>query len=330
MIRTKGAHIATDATIAAMIEAEASNGRCLLSTPQTSNVLLRRTEHGALASPRRGMFIDAGLWNSLSKRSKHLYIARTIASAISPDVFCGVTAAFAYGLAVTTNGAFRTDIDTINVAGNGGAHGCRYDGVRRFPLGEDGPWTAEGLTITSPARTVFDCARRLAFADGLAIADSALRANLLDKPSLQRLISKGRGMKGIAKARLVYTCMDSRAESGGESVVRARMIELGYKVPELQVCFESPLERGRTYRVDMLSRRTDGTLVAIELDGRQKYEEEIMLRGRDVIGVLLDERQREAAITALEIEVMRLRWQDLMDCDRLQQIMNAYRIPRAK
>lgn len=329
MDRVKGEHFATSKRIDAALRAEAKHGRCLLSTPQTSKALLKRTKSGTIHSPRRGMFVDADLWSTLSVRDRHLFVARTIAPRISPNIFCGVTAAFAYGLSVTTASAFGTDTKTIAVAGNGGAHGCKYAGIRWYPLGSDHPWKADGLDVTSPGRTVFDCARRLSFPDGLAIADSALRAGLLDRASLLRLIASGRGMKGIARAQLVCAHMDARAESGGESIVRARMIELGYATPELQISIISPLDQRQAYRIDMLSHRPDGTCVAIELDGRQKYEDTSMLRGGDLITTLLDERQREAAITACGIEVMRLRWRDLLDDKRLCHIMDAYRIPRS-
>ena len=120
------------------------------------------------------------------------------------------------------------------------------------------------------------------------------------------------------------------AENGGESVLRARMIELGYVEPKLQVTFDNPLEPTKPYRVDLLSIRSDGTMVAIELDGRHKYTDAEFMNGKDTVEVLLDERQREAALSSLGLEIMRIRWPDLLDSAKLSSIMNAYRIPTAR
>lgn len=65
------------------------------------------------------------------------------------------------------------------------------------------------------------------------------------------------------------------------------------------------------------------------MDGRIKYEDTAMTRGRDHIGVLLDERQREAALTACNLQVMRVRYRDLVDDRRLAKLFEAYRLPKA-
>ena len=307
----------------------AARGCCARATSSAvEKALLVRVRAGRVASPYAGMFVSSDLWEGLGARERHLFIARTLASKNAPMLFCCVTAALAYGLSVTTTGTFGTDAGTVCVASSR-SNGCRFAGTRRFAVACDRAWTASGLPVTTPARTVFDCARYLSFPDGLAIADSALRQGLLDAASLEALVEEGRGSKGIAKARLVLEHMDGRAESGGESILRARMIELGYAVPELQVCFDNPLNPSSPYRVDLLSRRKDGGCVAIELDGRQKYQDEKMLNGRDALGVLLNERQREAALTACGLEIMRVRWSDLIDDARLRHLMDVYRIPRA-
>ena len=54
------------------------------------------------------------------------------------------------------------------------------------------------------------------------------------------------------------------------------------------------------------------------------------MNGKGTIEVLLDERQREAALSSLGLEIMRIRWPDLLDSAMLSSIMNAYRIPTAR
>lgn len=320
----------TDNQIDELLAEQARLGKCLRSNPSILHALLTRRRKGVVVSPKNGMFASRDLWESLDVRQRHLFVARTIADRCPDDLFCYVTAAFAYGLDFTITGAFGTDVKTVCISGKGGANGCSSAGLRRFKLEADGAWTAEGLRVSSPEKTVFDCARGLAFPDGLAIADSALRLGLLDPDSLRRLIDSGGNRKGIGKARDVFEHMNGLAENGGESVLRARMIELGYAEPKLQVTFDNPLEPTKPYRVDLLSIRTDGTMVAIELDGRRKYTDAEFMNGKDTVEVLLDERQREAALSSLGLEIMRIRWPDLLDSAKLSSIMNAYRIPTAR
>ena len=124
--------------------------------------------------------------------------------------------------------------------------------------------------------------------------------------------------------------MDGRAESGGESQTRARMIELGYEVPDLQVEFANPLDPKRNFRVDMLVDCGDGRRVAVEHDGACKYEDLAMLNGRTPTRAFMDERQREALLTSCGIEVMRVRWKDLHDEQRFRRLMDAYGIPKRR
>ena len=246
-----------------------------------------------------------------------------------PDwVFCRMTAAMALGLSMTYA---RHDFERlpIEIAAPSEAHCGERNGIRMLPrLGSDTVWRASGLLVASPAQTVFDCVRCLPFDESLAMADSALHLRLMEVGEFAGLVVGATRARGIRNARRVLACMDGRAESGGESMVRARMIELGYKEPELQVEFPNPLEPGRTYRADMLIRCGE-RLVVIELDGKCKYEDPEMLVGRTPLRVLLDERQREALLTSCGVEVMRLRYEDVMDEGRFKRLMDAYRIPRA-
>lgn len=319
-------------TVNSLVEALAQeaiqNGTCLLGTSGTlSSALSIRRQSGELVSPRRGMYAPADLWNKLDARQRHLWAARTIGSQRPDRVFCHVTAALAYNLNVTLTGAFGTDIEVIHVVAGNREHGRLQNGIRCHNITDAATWRAEGIPVTSPARTVFDCARSLSFPDALAIADAALRSGLTNRDEFLGLIDENAGAHGIAKARKVLEHANALAESGGESLLRAGLIELGYKTPELQVTFKTPL--GDFFRVDLLARREDGSAVALEMDGRIKYEDPAMTRGRDHIGVLLDERQREAALTACNLQIMRVRYRDLVDDRRLTKLCEAYRLPKA-
>ncbi|WP_035903933.1 DUF559 domain-containing protein [Knoellia subterranea] len=89
--------------------------------------------------------------------------------------------------------------------------------------------------VTSPLRTVLDCARTLPFDEGLAVADSALRSGKVDKADLEcaALVLKG---PGAVAARRVAKHADGRAANPLESVLRALTIEVGLELtPQLEV-----------------------------------------------------------------------------------------------
>ena len=293
-----------------LFELAERDGRCLAGdAPWLASALGVRTKNGGVIRVRRGLYARTSYWADLSPIERHLHVARALAREHPDWVFCRMTAAMALGLSMTYA---RHDFEgmPIEIVAPSGAHCGVRNGIRMLPrLGAGAVWRASGLLVASPAQTVFDCVRYLPFDESLAMADSALHMKLMEGSEFVRLVVGAGRSRGIRNARRVLACMDGRAESGGESMVRARMIELGYKEPELQVEFPNPLEPGRTYRADMLIRCGE-RLVVIELDGKCKYEDPKMLVGRTPLRVLLDERQREALLTSHGVEVMRLRYED--------------------
>ncbi|MFC7487201.1 DUF559 domain-containing protein [Knoellia sp. CPCC 206453] len=89
--------------------------------------------------------------------------------------------------------------------------------------------------VTSPLRTVLDCARTLPFDEALAVADSALRSGKVDVVEL-RATAAGLQGKGAGAARRVAEHADGRAANPLESVLRALCIEEGLLLtPQLEV-----------------------------------------------------------------------------------------------
>ena len=89
--------------------------------------------------------------------------------------------------------------------------------------------------VTTPLRTVVDCARALPFDEALAVADSALRDRDVTRDELAGAAALARG-PGARCVRRVATHADARAANPFESVLRALCIEEGYLLtPQLQV-----------------------------------------------------------------------------------------------
>jgi very-short-patch-repair endonuclease len=101
--------------------------------------------------------------------------------------------------------------------------------------------------VTSPLRTVLDCARTLPFREGLAIADSALRRDLVTRGELveaaRRLTNRG-----SRRARDVAECSTAAAANPLESALRAVVIDAGLEGFEAQLVIA---EDGLSVRVDL-------------------------------------------------------------------------------
>ena len=121
---------------------------------------------------------------------------------------------------------------------------------------------------------------------------------------------------------------DARSESGGESIARAAMIQHGFALPELQVALPRPLDRRRSYRVDFLWTRLDGSRVIGEFDGMQKYEDAALRGGRTPMRVLADEQHREAQLTLYGMPIMRFSSKDVANTGRFVKLLDQYGIPR--
>jgi very-short-patch-repair endonuclease len=81
--------------------------------------------------------------------------------------------------------------------------------------------------VTTPLRTVVDCARRLPFDEALAVVDSALRSGLVQREQLERVDVRGAGAEGV---RRTLQHADGRAANPFESALRALAIGAGLTV----------------------------------------------------------------------------------------------------
>jgi hypothetical protein len=151
-----------------------------------------------------------------------------------------------------------------------------------------------GVPLTSVPRTVIDLARTLPFAEGVAVADSALQARLTSKSDLAAVISDCGRWPGLRRAREVTAFSDARSESVLESLSRAAFRQAGLPAPDLQVWVGDDGEV--IGRVDFLWRRyrTIG-----EADGALKYQTPARAR---------TQLERDARLRAAGYEVVHFTW----------------------
>jgi very-short-patch-repair endonuclease len=117
--------------------------------------------------------------------------------------------------------------------------------------------------VTTPLRTVVDCARRLPFDAALAVVDSALRSGSVGVDEVRGRVAALRG-PGSAAARRVAAHADARAANPLESVLRALCIEEGYDLtPQLVIA-----DSGMWACVDLGSA---ALRLAVEADGFEHH-----------------------------------------------------------
>lgn len=303
-------------------EAEKS-GRCLVARSESEAHRLRAAvRRGLLVSPASQVYARPERWDDLGAAEKSLYVIRAL-SALHPDwTFCHVSAALVYGLSVSNR-----LLGSAHVAARRGCAHAR-PGVVRHAISNDGFELVSGIRVTSLARTVLDCAREAGFRDALALVDSALRVSGLSKEELARRVRQvGRHVRGCERVCDIIALGDARAESGGESIARAVMYELGFMQPDLQVRVADEVDGGEPYRVDFAWELPGGTVVYGELDGREKYRNPNMTGGRDVVDVLADERLRESRVGVGGARVMRFSFGDVVNEKRFAHLLRTYGIP---
>jgi hypothetical protein len=151
-----------------------------------------------------------------------------------------------------------------------------------------------GVPLTSVPRTVIDLARALPFAEGVAVADSALHARLTSKSALAAVIADCPRWPGLQRAREVTAFSDARSESVLESLSRAAFHQAGLPPPDLQVWVGDDGEI--IGRADFLWRRYN---TIGEADGALKYQTPARARAQ---------LERDARLRAAGYEVVHFTW----------------------
>ena len=317
---------AGDREIEIILEEAEKSGQC--ATPddlRTRRLLERRLKTGELVSPMRDLFARPDYWAALSPEQQHLHKIRALQKLHPNWTFCGASAALLHGLSVS-----RRHLRQINVATNSGRRNVMDEQIVNVHLNEKETCVVNGIRATSLLRTTFDCMRNMDFRDGLAVADSALKVGGLSREDLVAYVSEKRGgYSGAPQARFTVRHADPRSGSGGESIARAAMLELGFAEPELQVPMRDPFT-GQKRFADFGWRKEDGSLVLGELDGREKYVNPDMTGGADSLDVLRAERFRESRLTVDGTAVVRFSPQDVQNDVFFARLLDRFGVPRAR
>ena len=305
-----------------LLEAEEQNRLLVPHDRCLRRRLDRMVERGVAFRPSQGIYVRADYWRSLKDNQKALHMIRALSEREPAMVFSHTSAALVHGLEVPWH--LQRKLHAIMAPG----HAARSSGWVVRHISEGCPTaTVDGIRVTSVEQTVFDCLRTLDLPEGLAVVDSSLRGLELDPDALRTFFDERRRRRGYCHAAQTLSLADPRSENGGESIARGTMLEMGYMPPDLQVEVNDPIGGG-TYRADFLWRIDEGNWVIGELDGKDKYYDEDMTKGRSIDEVLLDERLRESRINARGIRVMRFRFSELSNRLRLAELLDLFGIPK--
>lgn len=286
-------------------EAEQAHTLLHLKEERNRQALHLRCEQGLVVAPYKGLYARSDYWNVLGLRERMKHLIRALSQQHSSWVFSHSSAAVIHNLEVSYQILRPLHYQTDSSLSS------RYsEFLKQHKVKNSIGLTRDGARVTSLEQTVVDCACQYDFKLALPIADSALHQGLTTKERLTNCLENRTNRRGVRKARRIIEYADHRADNGGESIVRAIMIENNLPKPELQAPIENPDRPGHFYYADFLFTRKDGVKVAFELDGKEKYTSKEMLGSKSSIDAMMAERQREAAITSQGIRVARLGFKD--------------------
>lgn len=189
--------------------------------------LRRDVADGSVTRLRRVVYLETQAWRTASTRERHLFAVLAAARTMRDPVFSHRSAAALFGIPL-----LEPWPDEVHVASAWPGGGRARPGV--VAHGTTSPPTTvqvKGVRVASAARTVVDLARTETFASALMAADAVLHAGAATPAELTaELAAAGRG-RGVRAAATVLAAASPLAESPGESLSRARMIERGLPLP---------------------------------------------------------------------------------------------------
>ena len=237
-----------------------------------------------------GSYVRPEDWAALDPIEQHRMRVIEYSRRLHPDtVYSHFAAAAVWGIRMLS-----TWPDEIHVTAPPSRGGRSEGKVRRHCtlLGDAQVTEQAGLRVTTPARTVVDLARILPFTDAVVAMDSALRTRggnpLANPEDIALTVDSLSGRAGSARALAAAGFATPLSDSPEESHSRVLLHTLGFPRPELQRSFQLP--DGGTAEVDFYWEEFGH---AGECDGRSKYRDARILRGRRPEDVVIEEKNRE-------------------------------------
>jgi len=299
----------------------------LTQEAQQRNGSGRRLERAAIADKltriRRGAYVEAAEWSSLTPDEQHLgRIEATRRAARKEPVFSHESAAVIHGIPLLSAPPKlpHTTVAHGRAKTNGAVTRTHQELSNRDIVTLEG-----GLRVTSLVRTVIDLAA-LGTPLGARIAvDHVRRHRSVTVDELRETLDAVGRIRGVRQARLAIDRSSAQCDSPLETLVLVRCRDLGFARPAQQVEIQG--NNGRTYRADF--GWLDGRIL-LEADGRTKYRDPEMLAGREADEIVWQEKRREDAIRGTCDAFARVSWKDAWHGRGLEQQLIAIGVPRPR
>ena len=281
---------------------------------------------------RRAVYIEERRYAALSEREQHMSaVIATLMARADGVVASHLSAAVAYGWVLPLAGTgpvILTDGNLDSPTRHAHRLGREQDltvQVASLPTsdvstcGMDLAGTRWEVRTTSRARTVADNLRHLPNADGVALADSALRQGRVSYEQIAAVLDRQGCWPYAERGRRALPLVDPRRESWLESFSFVTLHQLGLPMPEPQVSLFDA--QGRFVA------RVDGWLedeaLALESDGRAKYfldehplSADVEVAADELLAVaqrrLMKEKERRDRIVDLGAELARWGTHEMM------------------
>lgn len=281
--------------------------RDVVATGGDDRDLVVAVREEVLVKLRPGTFCDAKTWVAADERAKHLLLLRGVMTKARADVVASHVSA------VAVHGAPLWDLPTgvVHLTRRDQRGGRKEAGVvqHRGALLDAEVVTVDGITTTSPARTVIDlaCLGDVDVEHVLPVADDLLRRGLLGVEDLKAAHDRAKDWPGSRATQMVVRLADGRRESVGESRTAFLMWAYGvpYALPQVDIHDADGRHLGR---VDFAWPELG---VWLEFDGKEKYSKR-RREGESVTDAVLREKKREERIArATGWRCIRITWADL-------------------
>jgi very-short-patch-repair endonuclease len=184
--------------------------------------------------------LQSGLWRRVFRdvwahedlpetREFRLAAARLVLT--EPAVLCGLTAAWVHGADVR-----REDDLDVHVGFPRGKRIRKRPGLQvcQETL-EPTDWTEiDGVRVTTPLRTAFDCLRWLRGAERLVVADALTHCGTVDLLELRRYFAGKKRLRNLRIGEALLPDVEPKSESPMETRMRVQLLLSGLPRPEAQ------------------------------------------------------------------------------------------------
>ncbi|WP_392544152.1 hypothetical protein [Oryzobacter telluris] len=260
------------------------------------------TRNGQVLRLGRGIYADPTRWPD-DRVQRHRMMARAAGRAVDGCAVSHVSAALLHGLPWP-----RTPLPRPSVTIEDQVRSRSPGSWMTLYRGELTPHHLEAdddIQRTTLARSVVDSARHLTVGDGLAMADSAVRAGLTTVTDLRTMRDFQRRWPGILRGEAVLSLLDPRRETWLESWSAAAFHRMGLPrwIPQVVVHDTQGRFLGR------VDGSWPGLGVVAEADGRGKYlgdvDPTLDRRPEAVASRVLAAGEREVGLRACGLGVVR-------------------------